>query len=173
MLALDDPRWRELDGGYRVPYDASLALRALEAGQDVWAELWTELHHQGDLGIASYAALPQLVRIAATAPVRDWNLYGLVATIEIERHRKTNPVLPAWLEPAYRSAWEELLRLALKDLRGTPDTPTLRALLGVVAIAHRQLPLGALLNTVEAEDIGEYLEERYGWSNLYSLDGTG
>lgn len=91
MLNLDDPKWKELNGGYRTPYDASIALRELEAGEDAWDELWQELHHQGDVGEASYAAVPHLVRIAGAASEIDRNLFSLVATIEIERHRGGNP----------------------------------------------------------------------------------
>lgn len=76
MLALDDPRWKTLEGGYRVVYDASIALARLERGEDVWKELWNELHHQGDVGESSYAAVPHLVRIAAARGSRAWNLYG-------------------------------------------------------------------------------------------------
>ena len=52
MLPLDDLRWQKYKGGYRVRYDASPALkRLLSHGSDkaIWAELWGELHHQGDL----------------------------------------------------------------------------------------------------------------------------
>jgi hypothetical protein len=62
MLSLTDPIWHELEGGYRVPYDASKALARMERGKSVWDEFWNELHHQGDVGVASYAAIPQLVR---------------------------------------------------------------------------------------------------------------
>src|SRR5687768_15642034 len=67
MLPLDDKRWSSLDGGYRVPFDASVPLRQLEHAenlQPIWDELWNELHHQGHVGVASYAAVPHLVRIA-------------------------------------------------------------------------------------------------------------
>lgn len=36
LLTLDDPRWQELQGGYKLPYDASIPLRRMEAGNDVW-----------------------------------------------------------------------------------------------------------------------------------------
>jgi len=97
MLSLEDEKWKELQGGYRCRYDASVALRSLQSGIDVWGELWNELHHQGDVGLASYAAIPHLVQIAGGAALRDWNFYGLVATIEVERHRRENPALPSWL----------------------------------------------------------------------------
>ena len=63
MLELGDARWKDLHGGYRVPYDASLPLQALSIGRDVWAELWAELHHQGDVGVA-YAAVTKLIDLA-------------------------------------------------------------------------------------------------------------
>jgi hypothetical protein len=61
MLSLEDRKWQEFHGGYRVSYDASVALRSIQDGIDVWDELWEELHHQGDVDIASYASVPQLV----------------------------------------------------------------------------------------------------------------
>lgn len=74
MLSLTDPIWLELQGGYRMPYDASKALAQMEGGESVWDELWNELHHQGDVGVASYAAIPQLVRISEARRGSDWNL---------------------------------------------------------------------------------------------------
>src|SRR5690242_20920662 len=56
-MEYDDPRWVGLQGGYRIPYDPRNALHSLEANtnvEKVWEELWTELHHQGDVGEASY-----------------------------------------------------------------------------------------------------------------------
>jgi hypothetical protein len=121
MLLLTDTIWRELQGGYRVPYDASKVLARMERGESVWEELWKELHHQGDVGVASYAAIPQIVRISEVRRDGNWNLYALAATIEIERHRKNNPPLPDWLVPSYKTAWEGIVKLALSDLAGKPD----------------------------------------------------
>lgn len=121
MISLDDDKWKEFSGGYRVPYDASIALRAMEGGADEWDELWEELHHQGDVGVASYAVVPHLVRIASGATNRDWNFYALVATIEIERHRKGNPPMPAWLKADYDSAIAQASALALADLSSQAD----------------------------------------------------
>ena len=88
MLSLDDTAWKDLHGGYGVPYDVSPALRSMQCGNDVWEELWNELHHQGDIGEASYAAVPQLVSIAGAAGSRDWNFYGLLAIIEVSAIEK-------------------------------------------------------------------------------------
>jgi hypothetical protein len=94
MLALDDKRWQSYLGGYGVPYDASQLLRRLlEGGADdeLWEELWTELHHQGDVGQASYAAVPWLVEYVRRSPQIDWNALALIAKIELERGCHNNP----------------------------------------------------------------------------------
>ena len=167
MLELDDKRWQQLHGGYRMPFDASGLLSRLEAGEDVWDEAWAELHHQGDVGEASYASVPHLVRIAQAEAVRDWNVYALVAIIEIERHRAGNPALPDWLLPGYEAAWRDIAALALRDLGSAGDSCTVRSALSVVAIARGQLQLGALLGQLDESEIAELAEERLAWSEVY------
>jgi hypothetical protein len=167
MISLDDPRWPTLLGGYRIPYDASNVLRRMEDGENVWEELWNELHHQGDLGEASYAAVPHLVRIC-DARGTDWNLYAIAAIIEVERHRTSNPPIPAWLAESYSEAWTKLAVFALGDLAGTPDKYTLRSALSVVALARGDLKLGALLVEIDESEISEYVEDRMAWSQLYA-----
>ena len=75
MLELEDERWDGLKGGYRVPYDPRPALRKLYAQEDVgaaWEDLWQGLYHQGDVGEASYAAVPHLVRIRELMGPSGW-----------------------------------------------------------------------------------------------------
>jgi len=66
MLSFDDERWNHLTGGYKTPFDPRPFLRRLENQQDTetaWQELWEELHHQMDVGDASYTAIPELLRV--------------------------------------------------------------------------------------------------------------
>ena len=108
MPSFDDPRWASLAGGYRTPYDARPALRRLAVDwndEGAWQELWGALHHQTDVGDASYAAIRALVEIGRHLPTRGWNFYGLLATIESERHAHDNPPIPVWLVEEYRAAW--------------------------------------------------------------------
>lgn len=167
LLSLDDPLWPTLKGGYCVPYDASQALTALQGGEDVWHELWDELHHQGDVGVASYAAVPQLVRIAAALSERGEDVYALCALIELERHRKHNPPLPEWLRDSYRSAWSQLAQLAARELQGAPEPSMLNALFAVLAMAKGDLKLGALLMQMDSSEVDGWLEENLGWEQLY------
>ena len=107
----DDPLWGQLQGGYRVPYDPRNALRSLENNTNVdeaWSELWNELHHQGDVGPASYAAVSELVRIHAARTIPDWNVYAVAATIEIARREQRNPEIPSRLRNDYDAAWRHL-----------------------------------------------------------------
>ena len=89
----DEDLWSNLTDGYRTPLDPRPLLAKLEIGQDTdktWNELWEELHHQGDVGGASYAAVPFLVDIYRKQGVIDWNTYALVATIESARTQGNN-----------------------------------------------------------------------------------
>jgi len=74
MLSLDDERWRTLEGGYRMPFDPRPWLERLATGKEndvVWHEFWEELHHQGDVGVASYATVLPLVQIYRQLGVFD------------------------------------------------------------------------------------------------------
>jgi len=175
MISLDDKRWAGLKGGYKLPFDPRPVLRQLETGGNphgCWDTLWNELHHQGDVGEASYAAVPHLIRIAAGRSFVDWNFYALVGTIEIERHRKTNPPVPGWLLESYRQAWRELLHLAIRDLPRAGDAVTVTAVLGALALAKGQLKLGTFILHSDASEVDELLEERAAWSELYSEQGA-
>jgi len=168
VLSLDDPKWKTLTGGYRTAYDASAALRELERGGDVWDESWNELHHQGDVGEASYAAVPHLVRIGADLKVRDFNLWALISTIEVERHRTSNPPLADWLSAGYTKAWVAACRLAVRDIGEATDPDTIQALLGTIAIAKGNLKLGALISNLDSSELDEILEKYNAWSELYA-----
>jgi hypothetical protein len=163
MLALEDPLWRTLLGGYRTPYDASIVLRALEAGADpgpIWNELWGELHHQGDVGEASYAAIPHLIDICRKRQIDDWNLFALASTIEICRLQPKNPTLPSWLEHSYRNAWQGLFEFGLDALRSSDDEEVIKSALGVIALHKGLLHLGRLLAESDLSELRE-LSERF------------
>jgi hypothetical protein len=158
-MDFDDPRWSALTGGYRLAYDPRAALRALETGEATrvaWEGLWENLHHQGDVGEASYAAVPHLVRIYAARPTGDWNTYALAATIEDVRGQPDNPPLPGWLEKDYDHAWRRLFDLAIADLPNATDPDLVRSLVAVIAHA-KKLPVMAKLALFEEAELEEIL----------------
>ena len=168
---LTDPKWEALKGGYRIPYDPRPVFSKLATGSEVpgaWEELWNELHHQGDVGEASYAAVTALVDLYSSGRHPDWNLFALSATIEIERHRKGNPPLPHWLRGDYEEAWQKLAELALTVLRAdNVDPDTLQTALAVLAIARGDLKLGAMVNHLDSSLLDEILEQYLDWQQLY------
>jgi hypothetical protein len=159
-MDLDNPQWPYLLGGYRVPYDPRKALLALEQGETdaAWEELWSELHHQGDVGEASYAAVPHLVRIHSARGFADWNTYALVATIEDARHDGRNPELPPNLRDAYEDAWRKLVDLGLRELGAADDPALVSSIIAVIAIAKGQLALGRLAVTFTEDERKEIIE---------------
>ena len=139
MLPLDDPRWKTLTGGYQVPYDASGPLHKLfERGgsKELWDELWQELHHQGDLGTASYAAVPHLLEFARRSPRLDWNVFGLIAVIELER--PSNPSVPAFLAAGYFRAIKELPAVVGSHPQQEWDEILTRHIVCCIALARGQ-----------------------------------
>jgi len=138
MLSFDDQRWNNLTGGYKAPFDPRPCLQEIESQQDTeaaWHELWEELHHQGDVGDASYAAVPELVRIHRAESAPDWNLYAIVAIIELARTESTNPEPPDWLREDYFGAIQELARMGTRDVLSADKPETKQVILGVIAIA--------------------------------------
>jgi hypothetical protein len=138
MLGLDDSRWSNLTGGYKTRFDPRPLLARLETEQDtapVWHQLWDELHHQGDVGDASYAAVPHLVRIHRKRGVVDWNSYAMVAVIELARTERQNPEIPEWLEEDYFRAIGELAEIGATEILRAKEPEAVRAILSVIAIA--------------------------------------
>lgn len=145
-MDFSDDRWSGLLGGCRLAYDPRPALKAIADDQDAeaaWSELWEELHHQGDVDVASYAAVPWIAR-AAAAKAGGWNAYALAVTIEQSRVHDRNPPIPEWLSADYAEAWETLFAAALDVLRVADDSLTVGNALAVVAL-RKGLPVLARL----------------------------
>jgi hypothetical protein len=87
------------------------------------------------VGEASYASVPYLVRIHRTSSTVDWNTYAIVAVIELARGKGKNPEVPNWLEEDYHRAIRELAEIGVADIWRTDEPETVRAILGVIAIA--------------------------------------
>jgi len=160
-MNIDDPRWSRLVGGYRIPYDPRKALRALQQGGEIenaWKELWNELHHQGDVGEASYAAVPHLVRIHAARGVPDWNTYALAVIIEDARRQGRNPALPDYLREDYEGAWRELLELGLRELADAKETTLVTSIIGAIAMGKGLFVLGRLAVMFTEDELQEMID---------------
>lgn len=155
---LDRFDWTKLDGGYRMPFDPRPLLTKLEAGEDLaatWHNLWGELHHQGDVGEASYAAVPYLVRIYLSAGAIDWNTYALIAIIELARNVGQNPNVPNWLQQDYFGAIRKLADIGAKEILICNDMDTNRAILSVIALERGLRTHAKLLMNYSDEELSE------------------
>jgi hypothetical protein len=162
MISMDDPRWDDLEGGYRVIYDPRPALRILGESpddSDAWAALWEELHHQGDVGEASYAAVPYLAALQPRVSRDNWQVYSLVALIEGRRGEGGNPPLPGWLERGYARALAELGGQASADVKASADPLVQRSALGLFALSCGLRRWGQLISEMSEDEVFEAL----GW----------
>jgi len=154
MILLSDQRWKDFDGGYRDKYDASVPLSLLEdevGGLDfIWSELWENLHHQGDVGIASYAAIPHIARIIQGRGIFNFNPFALAVTIELARGRGQNPELPDWLREEYNQALWDMAEYGCDNLSKGWDAGILKSVLALVAIIKGSRDLGELIIEVDA-----------------------
>ncbi len=140
-------------------FDPRPLLNNLQTGKDLentWHELWEELYHQGDVGEASYAVVPHLVRIHQSRGVPDWNTYAIVATIELARGQGNNPQLPEWLKKGYFQAIQELAATAVTQLPQVEDSEHLRAILSILAINKGARIYGRLLLIYSEEELLEF-----------------
>ena len=147
MLSFDDARWFGLLGGYRSPYDPRPALIALDRGKDTktaWDEIWNNLYHQGDIGEATYAALPHLVDIHAKRGEPEWNTYLFAAVVEDARRNPRNPQIPVWLKQAYDQSIARLVDLALADFKAARSSELINGILAVLAFSKGHFALGKL-----------------------------
>jgi hypothetical protein len=159
MTATDADRWKELTGGYRTPFDPRPLIARLESEADsiaTWQLLWKELHHQGDVGGASYAAVPLLVAAHRRRRMNDWNTYAIVAVIELARTAQHNPPLPEWLFDEYFEALQQLAEIGAHEIISADGIEGTRAILSLIAVAKGLRTHGRFLIEYSAEELLEF-----------------
>jgi len=137
VISFEDVRWREMTGGYGTPFDPRPLLKRIETDSDTteaWKQLWDELHHQGDVGDASFAAVPFLVESYRKRGGNGWSTYAIVAIIELARGEGTNPDVPQWMAEDYFQAIRKLAEIGAEEVLRAKAREDVRAILSVVAI---------------------------------------
>lgn len=167
MLPLDDPRWQLYTGGYRVPYDASVPLRRLfeeGASPALWDELWQELYQQGDVGPASFAAVPWLLEYSRRSQELDWNAFGLIAVIELERPRSCcNCPMPAELAESYDEAMARLPEVVGAHAQKEWPPILMQHIVACLALARGQRLLARAYLEMDREGAIRWLAEGMGF----------
>jgi hypothetical protein len=116
VLPLTDPLWPDLDHAYGPAADIPDLLQRARQDQSPghlprspWYELWSALCHQGDVYLASYAAVPHLADIAhdrRDARAQFEPLF-LIGSIELARLEGRGPPLRDALGVWYAAALQK------------------------------------------------------------------
>jgi hypothetical protein len=160
MFDFKDARWTGLSGGYRMPFDPRPLLTELEANPNsstLWSRLIEELYHQGDVGEASYAAVPHLVRISLASETLEWQPLTLVATIELAQGKPTNPPIPEWLRNDYMEAIQVLAAKSIEMLAKVTDIDRLRPMLSIICLSKDLRVYGEALLENSEDELKEFL----------------
>jgi hypothetical protein len=165
MIPLDSPHWSELKHAYGSASDIPALLAQLESSpssggnSEPWFSLWSALCHQGDVYSASFAAVPHIICVLASDPVRaDFSFFQLPACIEIARARDEFPI-PADLRQPYTEALQRLPALVGAAAARQWDEDFLCCALSAIAAAkgYPSVAKAALeLNPKTAEDFMEW-----------------
>ena len=166
MIPLDSPRWGELQHAYGGASDIPGWLRELEAfppqeGDEAppYFALWSSLCHQGEVYTASYAAVPHIIRVLASAPTRaPGDFFLLPACIEMARLNGRGPEVPAELREDYWAALQRIPALAAAAAAAPWDEVYCRTVAAAVVIAKGQPALGAAILALDSEALDEFME---------------
>lgn len=162
-MELEDRTWGLLNGGYKIPYDASKPLRKLKGvisqkeRQEVFNELWENLHHQGNVGLASYMALPHLIAICIENKSLDWNFIGLCVAIENCRVSGENPELPIQYDDVYFGSLTKFEKYLLVNLKNINDRTAFRLALALLATVNGQPRLGKAIEMLDEDAMDDFL----------------
>jgi hypothetical protein len=111
LMHLEDPRWTTYNGCYRSPYNVVPLIQRLQNGatsDGFWKVVWDELHHQGDVGEASYALVPYLVEHQSRHKELDEQVFHFCVMVELQRSENGNPSMPSEIELPYAMAMRQL-----------------------------------------------------------------
>jgi len=162
-MNLEDSKWPEFNGGYKIQYDASKPLKKLQSANEpelqylIFSELWDNLHHQGDVGLASYYSVPHVISICIDKNSLDWNFIGLVVLIEACRPDNSNPTIPEDFEIEYLSSLKKFEGYLLENFKNINEANAVRLTLAFFAIGKSQLKLGRLIHLSDESVIDEFL----------------
>ncbi len=123
---------------------------------DIWWEIWDIVHHQGDVWISSYIAVPQIFKIYKEKNWLDYNLPGVLSVIENCRQKESNPRLPDWLEKEYFQTLHKTVQYCAEKISSDWDRDLLISFLMLIcAVKQKQ----GLFELVEIASCSEYDEK--------------
>ncbi len=166
MITLDDKIWKVVEGGYKIPYNPSLSLKKLWAAnnpleiKEFWEEFWNELHHQGDVGLASYLTVPELVKYCKQKKIFEWNPVGLCIVIEQQRVLGDNPELPIEFQDYYIKGLRQLKEFALENIDNCSNKKDFMLTFSTIATCSNEQKLGkAIMEMMDEYVFDDFLDQ--------------
>jgi hypothetical protein len=170
LLPLSDKRWKTYRSGYKeCDLDVTGWLRKLSSGdfdESHWNYLWNELHHQNDVGEASYAVVPYLAVFAKKHNRFDWHLFAFPVVVELARlDISGSPMIPDEIRDTYYWGIKELANIAVTELEEWDDVqaPCMSACIAL-AKGH-PIYARAYLEMASIDLAKDYLKNETGWEN--------
>ena len=168
MLPLESPHWSELKHAYGTAGDIPPLLRQLESfpqsnrsTDEPWYSLWSALCHQDTVYSASFAAVPHIVRVLASDPLRaQYSFFQLPACIEICRQRE-NVGIPSDLRESYFLALARLPAMVGAAAAREWDADFLVCALSAVAAAKGFSDVAAATQELTPEVAAKFLDWFY------------
>jgi hypothetical protein len=166
LLPLDDSRWAKYRGGYRAAFNVVPLIHQLQregTSDRFWEIVWDELHHQGDVGEASYAFVPYLVDHQSRQRELDEQLVYFCVVVDLAQPEKNNPVIPAELEFSYAMALRKLPIIGSSLLRRGCGEEAVMAVAAATALEAGHRVLARAYLEFQRSDALEYLKDLNGF----------
>jgi hypothetical protein len=166
LLPLDDPHWATYRGGFRWPYDVVPLIHGLQregTSDKSWDLVWEELHHQGDVGEASYALVPYLVEYQSHYRELDERLFHYCVVVDLARPGNKNPAIPPELEFSYAKAIRKLPVIGTELIRGGCSEAVVMGVAAATALAAGHRVLARAYIEFGRADALEYLRNLNGF----------
>lgn len=144
-LALESPRWRELDQAHGSAEDIPRLLEALAIVKgereraELWFGIWATLCPDGRVYSAAYAAVPHLLAITQQMELDERvAAMHVVAAVEVARHQPGAPSVPDDLVMAYALAIESLPLRVVQMTAAKWDAVNAQILAATLLVGKRQ-----------------------------------
>jgi hypothetical protein len=158
---LESTDWSTLKHAYGPAEDIPPLLHRLSldptpknSNDEPWFTLWSALCHQGDVYSASYAAVPQIVRIGleAKGPI-DIGFFMLPACIEVARSTGRGPALSDAATGPYLLALRQLHDCAYAHADDHWDADTAQSIAAALSASKGQIELAQALVNLDRDII--------------------
>ena len=158
LIALDDPRWNDLQTAYHQPCDGLLTWlqRAYngELNSDLLGDIINEIQHQGDTSTSMYAVAPHLLHLATTSDA-PMSRELVIQSGLIHASSTADDVIPcpASISNEFTQSAKRGLEMAAALLMNDADDTWFKYLLAAIAGFAGHGRIGRFLERIEfAED---------------------